>query len=197
MREYAIAGTVRLRRTRLAPIALRMMIRFVRLAILLLVCIQAFALAGCLSLSGSAAEVSDAPVSASATQSMINSYRASHGLPPVTHDPRLDKVAADMARLIGRNDSMATRAHSARGLSGRLDRAGYPTFAGAENLGAGYVSLEHAMSGWKGSPDHNRNLLNPYVTRFGIARTQRPDGRYRNFWVLILARPVADGRPDV
>ena len=46
----------------------------------------------------------------------------------------------DMARRIARNDSMKTWAHSPRGLAGRLDRAGYATYAGAENLGAGYVS---------------------------------------------------------
>ncbi|MEM9106047.1 MAG: CAP domain-containing protein, partial [Pseudomonadota bacterium] len=65
------------------------------------------------------------------------------------------------------------------------------------NLGAGYVSFDHALDGWKGSPDHDQNLLNKHVTRMGIARVQRPDGRYRNFWVLIMARPASDGRPTL
>ncbi len=154
-------------------------------------------LSGCLSLGGSDAQVRDVPVNISAASAAINSYRASRGLPALAHDSRLDAVSAAMARRIARNDSMATRAHSARGLSSRLDGAGYPTYAGAENLGAGYTSLSHAMSGWKGSPGHNKNLLNRHVTRFGIARASRPDGRYRNFWVLTLARPVSDGRPAV
>ena len=152
-------------------------------------------ISGCMSMSG--VEVRDVSVSAGAAASAINGYRASHGLPPLQHDARLDAVSADMARHIARKDSMNTRAHSARGLSSRLDGAGYPTYAGAENLGAGYTSLGHAMDGWKGSRDHNRNLLNRHVTRFGIARASRPDGRYLNFWVLTLARPTSDGRPTV
>jgi uncharacterized protein YkwD len=153
-------------------------------------------IAGC-SLNGSGAQLTDVPVNRGAALVKINAYRAANGLPGLNLDPNLDAVAADMARLIGRRDSMNTRAHSARGLSGRLDRAGYDSYAGAENLGAGYVSFDHALDGWKGSPDHDKNLLNRHVTRMGIARVQRPDGRYLNFWVLILARPVADGRPAV
>ncbi len=45
------------------------------------------------------------------------------------------------------------------------------------------------MTGWKTSPDHNKNLLNKYVTHMGIARTNRADGTYRNFWVMTLAAP--------
>nr|MEC9418738.1 CAP domain-containing protein [Pseudomonadota bacterium] len=48
-----------------------------------------------------------------------------------------------------------------------------------------------------GSEGHNKNLLNPYVTRVGIARTNRNNGKWRNFWVMTLSRPYADGRPTV
>ncbi|WP_136657696.1 CAP domain-containing protein [Nitratireductor sp. XY-223] len=152
-------------------------------------------LSGCSLTGDNSAEVTDVPVNRGAALTEINAYRSSNGLPPVVLDPQLDALSQDMARTIARNDSMNTRLHSARGLSGRLDRGGYPTYAGAENLGAGYRTFDEAMVGWKGSADHDKNLLNKYVTRIGIARTQRPDGKYRNFWVLILARPVADGRP--
>ncbi|MEM6463561.1 MAG: CAP domain-containing protein [Pseudomonadota bacterium] len=154
-------------------------------------------LAGCSTTGGAKVELSYVAVDRSAAAAKINAYRTANGLPRLSLDPELDKAAEDMARLIGRKDSMRTRAHSARGLANRLDRAGYESYAGAENLGAGYVSFDHALSGWKGSPDHDRNLLNRHVTRMGIARVQRPDGKYRNFWVLIFARPAEDGRPTL
>ena len=154
-------------------------------------------LAGCTLTGVLSVELTDVPVDRGAALSKINAYRAANGLPNLTLDPQLDEAAKDMARLIGRKDSMNTRAHSSRGLAGRLDRAGYASYAGAENLGAGYVSFDHALSGWKGSPDHDKNLLNKHVTRMGIARVKRADGRYLNFWVLILARPVSDGRPTI
>ncbi len=153
------------------------------------------ALSACSVTGDKNVQVTDVPVNRGAALSQINAYRASNGLPNVVLDPQLDALSQDMARIITRNDSMNTRLHSARGLSGRLDRGGYPTYAGAENLGAGYRTFDEAMVGWKGSSDHDKNLLNKHVTRIGIARSQRPDGKYRNFWVLILARPVEDGRP--
>lgn len=156
------------------------------------------ALAGCAMLDfGPKAEVRDVAVDRQAALAAINAYRAGHGLPTLRLDPRLNDAARDMAHRIAEADSMGIRAHSSSGLAGRLDRAGYETYAGAENLGAGYASFDAALAGWKGSSEHNRNLLNKYVTRIGLARTERADGKWRNFWVLIFARPKEDGRPTL
>lgn len=164
--------------------------------VLLLAC-----LAGCGALPGGQGELEDRPVftdvdvSTSSLMAMVNAYRAQNGLPALRHDPALDGVSQDMARHIARRDSMDTWQHSAFGLSQRLDKARYPNYAAAENLGAGYADLPAAFRGWQGSEGHNKNLLNPYVTRVGIARTNRSNGKWRNFWVMTLARPQADGRP--
>jgi uncharacterized protein YkwD len=139
----------------------------------------------------------DQPVSSSQMLSMLNAYRQQNGLPPLRHDPKLDQVSQKMARHIAERDSMDTWAHSAFGLSQRLDKSGYANYAGAENLGAGYADLPAAFRGWQGSAGHNKNLLNKYVTRVGIARTNRNTGKWRNFWVMTLARPFEDGRPDL
>ena len=137
------------------------------------------------------------PVDKAQMLSMINAYRKQNGLPALTHDPKLDDVSQKMARHIAERDSMDTWAHSAFGLSQRLDKARYANYAGAENLGAGYADLPAAFRGWQGSEGHNKNLLNPYVTRVGIARTNRNNGKWRNFWVMTLSRPFEDGRPVV
>jgi len=140
--------------------------------------------------------LSDQKVDVSRTMSLLNTYRQQNGLPPLRHDPALDAVSQNMARHIAKRDSMDTWAHSAFGLSQRLEKAGYANYAGAENLGAGYADLQAAFRGWQGSEGHNKNLLNPYVTRAGIARTNRNTGKWRNFWVMTLARPLEDGRPN-
>jgi len=136
-------------------------------------------------------------VDGQAMLTQLNAYRGQNGLAPLRHDARLDAVSEDMARHIAERDSMDTWQHSAFGLSKRLDKAGYANYAGAENLGAGYADLQAAMAGWKGSADHNKNLLNPYVTRVGIGRAARSDGKWRNFWAMTLSRPLEDGRPTV
>ncbi len=156
-------------------------------------------LSGCASFdTGSpAADIRDIPIDRQVAVAKLNAYRAQRNLPPVALDPRLDDVSQQMAQVIARNDSMNTRLHSASGLSDRLDRAGYRNYAGAENLGAGYRDFNAAFAGWQGSKDHDKNLLNPYVTRVGIAKTERSDGKWRNFWVMILSRPEEDGRPTI
>lgn len=175
---------------------------FVKTRLCFVLCLLALGtLAGCGALPGGQSELEDRPVltnvqlSSGAMLSMINAYRRQNGLPSLRHDPALDAVSQDMARHIAQRDSMDTWQHSAFGLSQRLDKASYANYAAAENLGAGYADLAAAFQGWQGSEGHNKNLLNPYVTRVGIARTNRSNGKWRNFWVMTLARPQADGRP--
>jgi len=168
----------------------------------LLLILLAASLAACGALPGRGdledkTVLTDRPVDKAQMLSLVNSYRQQHGLPALRHDPALDTVSQKMARHIAERDSMDTWAHSAFGLSQRLDKAGYANYAGAENLGAGYADLPAAFRGWQGSAGHNKNLLNPYVTRIGIARTNRNTGKWRNFWVMTLARPYEDGRPVV
>ena len=75
----------------------------------------------------------------------------------------------------------------------RVTAAGYHWGAAAENLGAGYSSLNDVISGWKASAGHRRNLLNPNVTEIGIAAVATPPGsKHRNYWALILAAPQPD-----
>ena len=146
---------------------------------------------------GGDADVVDVPIDRSAALAKVNAYRSSRGLHALSLDSRLNDVSKEMAHLIAQRDSMNVRAHSASGLARRLDGSGYANYAGAENLGAGYRDFDAALAGWKGSKDHDKNLLNPYVTRVGFARTKRSDGKWRNFWVMILSRPKEDGPPAV
>lgn len=164
---------------------------------LIAICLSMLLLAGCNLISRQSADITDVPVNTQAALAKTNAYRVGRGLPRLTLDPRLNQASLDMARLMARTDNSNPRTHSARGLSGRLGRSGVANYAGAENLGSGYTSFNKAFSGWVGSPDHNRNLLNKHVTRVGFARVKRADGKWRNFWVMILARPVEDGRPTL
>ncbi len=169
---------------------------------LLLILALAVSLHGCGALPGSGdledeVVLTDQPVDKSQLLSLINSYRRQNSLPALKHDPVLDEVSQKMARHIAERDSMDTWQHSTFGLSQRLGKAKYENYAGAENLGAGYADLTAAFRGWQGSAGHDKNLLNPYVTRVGVARTNRNTGKWRNFWVLTLARPTSDGRPNV
>ena len=46
-----------------------------------------------------------------------------------------------------------------------------------ENIAAGYDTLAEAFSGWRASPEHRSNMLNPAVTKMGIAAVYAPKSR--------------------
>ncbi|MFS8181816.1 CAP domain-containing protein [Pseudovibrio denitrificans] len=149
-------------------------------------------LSGCASLgieSAEDVELQHIAINKQEALRQTNAWRAKHALPPIKLDPHLTEVSQNMADHIASLDSLKTRRHSSSSLLSRTQTNGYKSYAGAENLGAGYANISAAMTGWKTSPDHNKNLLNKHVTHMGIARTNRTDGTYRNFWVMTLAAP--------
>lgn len=116
---------------------------------------------------------------------VISAYRAEHGLGPVRVDPRLMRVAADYARVMGERDRI--KHGLGRSLPRRAEAAGYDWGYVSENLAASYDSFDEAMRGWKASPRHNKNLLNEYSTDVGIAAVSTPPGsNHRNYWALVF-----------
>ena len=138
--------------------------------------------------TGLSGPVTPIPVDAGGTANLISAYRAESGLGPVTVDSRLMQAAADHARAMAARDKIGHRVGGS--LAKRVARAGYDWGATAENLGAGYPTLDAAMAGWKGSAGHRANLLNRLVTEIGVAAFAAPPGsRRRTYWTLILATP--------
>jgi uncharacterized protein YkwD len=128
-----------------------------------------------------------AEVDAEAAQSMISGYRHNNGLGPVTLDPNLMRLAGEQSRAMAQRDKLDRNA--ARSFNERIAGAGFPPKSAVENVGAGYHTLAEAFSGWRDSPPHRANLLNPTVTRMGIATVYAPNSKYKVFWTLIMATP--------
>ena len=130
---------------------------------------------------------SGAQVDAATAASMISGYRKNNGLPPVTVDPELMKLAEAQAQAMASRDTMS---HDiARSFHDRLKGGGYRARTAAENVGAGYHTLAQAFSGWRDSPGHRANMLLKGATRMGIAAAYAPKSKYKVFWALILAEP--------
>lgn len=163
----------------------------------------AVVLAGCTASTGG---LFKRPLAASAGQvdaaeaaRIISAYRASRGLGRVTVDPNLMKAAAHQAREMARANRMAHVLPGQVGFSRRIASSGYRASIAAENVGAGYATLDTAINRWQASPGHNKNLLHPQVTEIGIAVAHAPDSRYKSYWALVLAAPapVAAAGPRV
>ena len=122
-----------------------------------------------------------------AAASMISGYRANNGLPAVTLDPELTRLAAAQADLMAKRDKLD---HAAgKPFVQRLRSSGYPAKTAAENISAGYHTLAEAFSGWRDSAPHNANMLLKGATRMGIAAVYTPTSKYKVYWALILAEP--------
>lgn len=129
----------------------------------------------------------DAVLDTAAAASIISGYRTNNGLPTVTIDPELMKLADAQARAMASRDKLD---HNViRAFPDRLKGAGYDAKVAAENIGAGYHTLAEAFSGWRDSPPHRENMLLRDATRIGIAAVYAPKSKYHVFWALILAAP--------
>jgi uncharacterized protein YkwD len=125
---------------------------------------------------------------------MITELRRGSGLGPVTLDPALDRMAEAQARAMA---SLGKLSHAAPlPLKERIARSGYRNGGMWENIGAGHDTLADAFTGWRASPPHRRNMLEPKASRMGIAAVHAPGTRFEVFWALVLADPN-DPRPQV
>ena len=128
-----------------------------------------------------------AQLDAAAAASMISGYRSNKGLPAVTLDPELTRLAAAQADTMAKRDRLD---HAAgKPFVARLKASGYDAKTAAENISAGYHTLAEAFSGWRDSPPHKANMLLKGATRMGIAAVYAPTSKYKVYWALILAEP--------
>ncbi len=125
----------------------------------------------------------------------VSAYRRSKRRGPVVANEALNRAARAYVAKLARAGRLTHRLNGST-LPRRLAAVGYEWDAAAENLGAGYRSLDHAMHGWKTSrKGHNEILLRQNVTELGFAMATTAKGRYRSYWVLVLASPAKRGKP--
>jgi hypothetical protein len=115
----------------------------------------------------------------------INAFRAENGLPPVVVDRGLVELAKDQAGMMAANNKLSHEVGP--DFVQRMNDGGFKKQTGAENVGAGHANVETTLASWQRSPLHRANLLMPDAVRIGMARSDAPDARYRNYWALILA----------
>jgi len=129
-----------------------------------------------------------AQLDATAAASMISGFRQNNGLGAVTVDPVLMQLAQTQASAMAARDKLD---HESKGeFAKRMRKSGFDPKVTVENVSAGYHTLAEAFSGWRDSPPHRAHMLQPGVTRIGIAAVYTPNSKYKVYWALILAEPV-------
>jgi uncharacterized protein YkwD len=128
-----------------------------------------------------------ATLDSNAAASMISGYRGNNGLAPVAIDPELMRLAGEQAQAMAARDKLDHDA--AHPFAERIRKSGFEASVAVENIAAGYHTLAEAFSGWRDSPPHRANMLNPGVSRMGIAAVYTPKSKFKVYWALILAAP--------
>ncbi len=125
-----------------------------------------------------------ARVDAGAARDLISIYRRNNGRSVLRIDPALQAIAEEQVRIMAANGGANNSVRA--GLAGKLARAGHKQNIAIQNVSSGYHTLPEAFSGWRQSKPHNANMLNPRVTRMGIATAYVPNTKYRVYWALVL-----------
>jgi len=117
---------------------------------------------------------------------IINAYRVSKGLRPLRLNHKLTMAALEHSRDLARHDRISHYGSDGSDPLLRVQRAGYPVYLAAENVGTGQASFSEVMAAWEKSPGHNENLLLKGAREMGMALVVAPGTEYKTFWTLVL-----------
>lgn len=114
-----------------------------------------------------------------AVVALFNGEREAVGLPPLTHDDRLQQAAMFWALSMGIKGVL-----SHGDFAGRISAAFSNTAAG-EDVAEGQPTPEAVVAAWMASPPHRANILGDF-TLAGVGYTGGPGPRY---WCADFDKP--------
>lgn len=129
----------------------------------------------------------DAQIDQQVVAAMISSYRAQQGLGSVVAASSLGRAAAIKAQSLATTGGSNLSGREGGDLAERLEAVGELNVYAVENTSAGYRRWAEAFSGWRDSPRHRAMMLDPKITRIGIATAYAPQTKYKVFWSLVGA----------
>ncbi|MFQ5858522.1 MAG: CAP domain-containing protein, partial [Anaerolineae bacterium] len=126
---------------------------------------------------------------------VINRERQRRGLSALRVNPSL------MAAAQTHSTDLATHNHWGHtGTDGstpqeRMRRAGYPLGAGEELLAANSIDVDAIVQFWLRNPEYQSALMNVNYVDIGAGYAYDPNTDYRDYWTVLVARPVATPAP--
>jgi uncharacterized protein YkwD len=128
----------------------------------------------------------------------MNEFRLKNGLEELKTDSKLQKAASYLAAFMARTNKYGHEADGNHPWE-RVALFGYDYCVVAENIAfqmksTGFETKELAgkfFEGWKRSPPHRKNMLQPHITETGVAIGHAP-GSDRYYAVQLFARPQSD-----
>jgi len=144
------------------------------------------------------ATLPDLPQAEIAIVEMTNAFRKENRLGEVKPNAALAAAARAFAAYLARSGQFAHEADGHKPAE-RAEAQGYRYCLISENLAMNLDSrgfetralARQAVEGWKGSPGHRANMLQPAVTEIGVAIARAPDRSPKFISVQLFGRPEA------
>jgi uncharacterized protein YkwD len=119
---------------------------------------------------------------------LINAYRAQKGKRALTLNSQLTAASAAHSLDMGLHNYFSHINRQKKDPGNRASAAGYPWRVIGENIAAGTAqdTAAEAFAMWKGSREHNQNMLDGAFHDIGIGREQVPGSRYGWYWTTVF-----------
>ena len=127
---------------------------------------------------------------------LINQYRQSQGLAPLTATPLLNQVAYDHSNDMATNDYFDHNDKAGHSPFDRMKTAGYDGGYMAENIAAGNADAQSTFEQWRNSPGHDENMRGPHYVAIGIGRAYGSTAPYSWYWTTDFGNYVDDSVED-
>lgn len=109
--------------------------------------------------------------------------------PPLAWNNALAAAAAAHSSDMAARDYFAHDSPDGGTLAERADAAGYRWRALAENIAAGYRSIDAVTDAWIGSPGHCANVMQPSLRDVGMACVASDSASYPTYWTMDFGEP--------
>lgn len=118
---------------------------------------------------------------------LVNKERAAAGLPALTVNATLSKVAEAKAADMRDNHYFDHQSPTYGSPFDMMRQFGVSYTSAGENIAKGQRTPEEVMNGWMNSPGHRANILNSNYTQIGVGYVTDSNGT--GYWVQEFIRP--------
>src|SRR4051794_17217622 len=121
---------------------------------------------------------------------LINNYRAQNNAPALAISQTLNRASSWMSVDMATKNNFSHTDTLGRDPFVRMANCDVANNLQAENVAAGYAKAAEAFEGWKNSPGHNANMLNPAYRSIGIARAFSATATYGWYWTTNFSAEI-------
>ncbi|WIA20753.1 hypothetical protein OEZ85_005121 [Tetradesmus obliquus] len=118
---------------------------------------------------------------------LVNTARRQAGLREISINTLLNTAAQAHSQDQARTQTMSHVGSDGSTFDVRITRAGYRWRAAAENVAAGYSSVQSVFDGWMGSAGHRANILGDFM-HMGLGAASGGNGVM--YWTQLFATPM-------